>query len=1204
MAKKTAVQVPLFDLGPEEWEEHWRSMPEFDQRDLTSYDSVAINFAEGDVHVHFETPADKRAFELRLSAAVREAGGKPPRVLGRDWFGKIVEQRINPATRSVWYPEAEIGHFAGKWYAGTDPAVPRVPRFPVFVPTKGRWGSNYTVTQLARIGVPFRAVVEAQEAEAYARSGIPEDRLLVVPHRDKGLVVTRNWIWDRAREEGHRYFWTMDDNIGGSGKTPGFYRLNKNLKTPVSDGTMLWAIEQFALRYSNLPVCGMNYFMFASRKTKMPPLYLNTRVYSNMLIETDYRDPWGKPYRNEGFYNDDTDLCLRVLKDGGCTALFNAFLILKSTTMTVRGGMTSHYQRVDVKPEWRSLAERVRGLYQDPEDDAEDEDRLADGRWRMAAELAEKHRDVTRISHKWNRWQHHVDYSRWTRVGRTGNRLRLREGAEVPAGTNDFGMVLSGTGQRDAVGPAEPLPEAPDGVSLGAKGNSPFARNRLRPGLEVPEGADEYGMELRKIEGPAEPEPEEPAPAAHKPVTFTFKTSGPVGPMPGVQTSLSEAMERARPVPDGWRPDEPPDLRAWGVREIALDFETTGLRWWAGDRPIGAAVAWVGEGGRVEARYLPWGHRGGNLDEGAVKRWFHDQLPGLTIKNLQTKFDAHFSQEWGADLDAMGCRLGDVAHYAALLDDHRGEGWRRPEKPFSLEAVGLDYAGEGKVKDNLDKSRMAEYHAHAITAYGRQDVALVVKVWRAQRPLLEAEGLLEVAALEDSVIPVVVEMERNAARINVPLLRQWAKESEDRLFALRLQLAKDVGWDVNPDSPEDMARLFRQLGIKSEHFTETCPNCSAKTEGAPVCPSCGAAGRESFAAGVLKEHDENPTISRVVRVSHLTDLRSKFLVPYNDAVGDDGLLRFEFHQLKGDKWGTVSGRFSASKPTGSRKGANVQQVYAVDNQVRMHCSTCAAEWGSRKTKDQVALHRAEHEDVFLVRELFVPDPDPGVTLVASDAEQIEYRTFAHLSRSARLIEAYRKDPRCDFHEWTGAEVRKHRPDFERKRLKIANFSLLFGAGITGTANLLNVSEEEAKEFRAFYFGLFPEAKDLMDAAMDVAFTPGRYRRRDSKIVGRGYVKTILGRRARFPLAKRLHAALNRAVSGSAADLNKMKLRTLYRLRRELGLKMRMTIHDEVVADIPTDNVARFSAVMDQQEVPLRVPILWSTKTGANWAEAK
>ena len=98
------------------------------------------------------------------------------------------------------------------------------PSYPVFVPTKGRYKTPYTITALSRMGVPFKAVVESQEYDEYAEV-VGEKNLIVLPHQNKGLTVTRNWIWDYAQHElGAEYFWTFDDNIRD------FYRLHKNMK--------------------------------------------------------------------------------------------------------------------------------------------------------------------------------------------------------------------------------------------------------------------------------------------------------------------------------------------------------------------------------------------------------------------------------------------------------------------------------------------------------------------------------------------------------------------------------------------------------------------------------------------------------------------------------------------------------------------------------------------------------------------------------------------------------------------------------------------------------------------------------------------------------------------------------------------------------------------------------------------------------------
>ena len=267
------------------------------------------------------------------------------------------------------------------------------PKYPIFIPTKGRFDTRMTIKTFEKIGVPYIAVVEEQEYNDYAKV-VNEKKLLVLPHRDKGLTVTRNWIWDYALSKGYERFWTFDDNIDL------IFRFNRNLKIQVGDGTILRIIEDFTERYKNAIITGMNYFMFASRKSKVPPYYLNTRIYSNMLIKTDI------PYRNVTFYNDDTDLCLRVLKDGYCTILFNAFLIRKSQTMTVKGGMTDYYNKTDK-------------------------------RLQFAEELQKAHPGIVKITQKWGRWHHQVDYS-----GFKNNKLIRKPGLEIPEGINNYGMIL------------------------------------------------------------------------------------------------------------------------------------------------------------------------------------------------------------------------------------------------------------------------------------------------------------------------------------------------------------------------------------------------------------------------------------------------------------------------------------------------------------------------------------------------------------------------------------------------------------------------------------------------------------------------------------------------------------------------------------------------------------------------------------------
>ena len=282
------------------------------------------------------------------------------------------------------------------------------PDFPIYIVSKGRADSRLTAKALDLLGVPYFIVVEEQELAAYA-AVIDRAKILVLdkayqrnydlctaadPSGSTGPGPARNFVWDHAQALGAAWHWVMDDNIKG------FYRLNRNLKVPVSDGTIFKCMEDFVTRYSNVAMAGPNYFMFASRKSKMPPFVMNTRIYSCNLIRNDTGFRW------RGRYNEDTDLSLRMLKTGWCTVQFNAFLQFKMTTQTVSGGNTSEFY-------------------------------AHEGTKKKSQMQVDLHPDVSRMVWKFGRYHHHVDYS-----GYKANKLILRDGVTIPAGVDDFGMKL------------------------------------------------------------------------------------------------------------------------------------------------------------------------------------------------------------------------------------------------------------------------------------------------------------------------------------------------------------------------------------------------------------------------------------------------------------------------------------------------------------------------------------------------------------------------------------------------------------------------------------------------------------------------------------------------------------------------------------------------------------------------------------------
>ena len=272
-------------------------------------------------------------------------------------------------------------------------------KYPIYIISKGRWSNPLTAKALDAIGADWHIVVEPQEVKSYSEQ-IDKSKILVLPFSDlgQGSIPARNWVWNHSIESGAKRHWIMDDNIRR------FYRLHQNKKYALQTASFFNAIEEFADRYVNLPMSGLQYELLAPAKNKIKPVIFNTRVYSCILLSN--RNPlWWR-----GRYNEDTDLSLRYLKQGDCTALFNTFLCDKVATMTMKGGNMEALYRIDEK---------------------------FDGRLEMARSLQRQHPDVVKVTRKWNRWQHHVDYRPFKR-----NRLVRRPGIQVAEDANNFGITL------------------------------------------------------------------------------------------------------------------------------------------------------------------------------------------------------------------------------------------------------------------------------------------------------------------------------------------------------------------------------------------------------------------------------------------------------------------------------------------------------------------------------------------------------------------------------------------------------------------------------------------------------------------------------------------------------------------------------------------------------------------------------------------
>ena len=287
------------------------------------------------------------------------------------------------------------------------------PKHPVYIISKGRSESMLTSRSFARMKVPHYIAIEPQDEELYEKAldkfNIrPYVTLLIAPfsnHGD-GPGRARNWCWDHSISIGAEKHWVLDDNIAD------FYRLQKNKRVRVESGAIFRAAEDFVDRYENVPIAGFQYRFFIAPNSKYPPYVKNTRIYSTLLIDNKCKHRW------RGRYNEDTDICLQVLKDGDCTIQFNSFLQGKAATQTVKGGNTEEFYHKEGAEEGKWI-----------------ENVNSEGTRNKSQMLVDLHPDVARMVWRYKRWHHYVDYSSFKK-----NELRLKPGVTIPDGNNNYGM--------------------------------------------------------------------------------------------------------------------------------------------------------------------------------------------------------------------------------------------------------------------------------------------------------------------------------------------------------------------------------------------------------------------------------------------------------------------------------------------------------------------------------------------------------------------------------------------------------------------------------------------------------------------------------------------------------------------------------------------------------------------------------------------
>ncbi len=419
------------------------------------------------------------------------------------------------------------------------------------------------------------------------------------------------------------------------------------------------------------------------------------------------------------------------------------------------------------------------------------------------------------------------------------------------------------------------------------------------------------------------------------------------------------------------------------------------------------------------------------------------------------------------------------------------------------------------------------------------------QLWEmAPRALKEVELFSLYEDVERPLVAVLAAMERHGIRVDPARLGEFSRELDVHLERTTREIHALAGGEFNIGSPKQLATvLFEKLKLPPIKKTKTGYSTDADV-------------LEQLALG-----HELP--AKIIEHRTLAKLKST----YADALPAlihpaTGRIHTSFNQLV-----TATGRLSSSNP-------NLQNI------------PVRTELGRR------------------IRAAFVPEP--GWRFLAADYSQIELRILAHVSGEESLIAAFRAGE--DIHRRTASEVfgiaLADVTSEQRDIAKTTNFSVIYGVTAFGLSRGLSITPREAQEFLNAFFARHPKVKAYLERTV----AEGRER---------GYVTTLLGRRRYLPelasgnpnlrsFGERM--ATNAPIQGTAADLIKIAMVRMAREleRRNLGSRMLLQVHDELLFEVPEAELAALevlAAEIMESALALSVPLKVDIKAGSDWAEA-
>ncbi len=622
--------------------------------------------------------------------------------------------------------------------------------------------------------------------------------------------------------------------------------------------------------------------------------------------------------------------------------------------------------------------------------------------------------------------------------------------------------------------------------------------------------------------------------------------------------------------------------------------------------PVGLAIWSAGE---KWPYYLSWGHpqgtngvwslrkgklvdesKGFPMIENAARLILRNAFKGQVLGHNIAKFDLPVIEDHLGLKPPTWDKVDDTLFTLFLRDPHSSTLSLKPaaerdlgEAPQERDEVYDWLAEHGIIKKPTIEKGKVKYQKDAgayickapgslVARYAIGDLTRTKGLWDLHQPWVVEHSMQEAYDRERQLAPVLLDNERQGIRVDMEALErdipicQAAMVRCEEWIRKRLKIKdKDYEEGFNFDSDPHVAQALRAAKVVTEF---------------PLTPT----GKDSVSKKRLKLKyfsDAKVYCAIHYRNTMATVLTQSMAKWYAEGGRKKGYIYREWNQVR-----QAHGEDNATK--GARSGRVTVSGLA----------NIAKRFGG---KDPDYTHPAflKVPEPPLARNYVLPDE--GEEFGHADFDQQEMKIVAHYEDGG-LARKYREDPKTDAHEFVHDTIVKiSNKDYVRDVVKTVGFRKLYGGGISGLSEQLDIPYNEAAEIIHAWEAALPDVVDL-DEALREKHKVGEYIR---TLGGRIYYRKPDAVAKKGPRKGQLinfaYAALNYLVQPSAADQTKQAIID-YHNHPKRKARLLCQVYDELNISMPHERELKILEECMVNAFKLDVPVSVTLKKGPSWGK--